>query len=193
MQENPGQFISAMYSVFTATDIMKFEVDVPWTALLDHLNHRKWIEQNNMSPLWVGKASFYRFSCLDNKNLAQLAVENYEFRQSIYRQELEEMKRWSEKCGLSEMGFGRNKTEYTYYAVAACSCHPFNSIMRKAMAKAATIVTIADDFYDIEGSVSELRLLTKAIRRAELPSQRISTCSVVSSNKNYLFGSNPIQ
>ncbi|XP_073154167.1 S-linalool synthase-like [Henckelia pumila] len=146
-------------------NVMKYEMDVPWTARLDHLNHRKWIEEHNKSPLWVGKASFYRLSCLDNKNLARLAVKNYEFRQSIYKQELEEMKRWSEKWGLSEMGFGRDKTVYTYYAIASCSCHPFNSIMRVVMAKAATIVTVADDFYDMEGSVSEQRLLTTAIQR----------------------------
>ncbi|XP_073057547.1 LOW QUALITY PROTEIN: S-linalool synthase [Primulina eburnea] len=210
MQENPEQFISAMYSVFTATDIsfpgesksdearifariilqnatcsvrdfedhnfvisnglrnvMKYEMDVPWTARLDHLNHRKWIEESNKSPLWVGKASFYRLSCLDNKKLAQLAVENYEYRQSMYRQEMEEMKRWSEEGGLSKMGFGRDKTDYTYYAIAASACHPFNSIMRLAMAKSATIVVFADDFYDMEGSVSELHLLTTAIQRWE--------------------------
>lgn len=69
---------------------------------------------------------------------------------------------------MSEMGFGREKTVYTYYAVAACSCHPFDSIMRMVMAKAATIVTISDDFYDVEGSVSELDLLTTAIQRYPL-------------------------
>ncbi|KAI3456292.1 hypothetical protein Pfo_012955 [Paulownia fortunei] len=205
MEENSDQFVSAMYSVYRATDLIfpgesileeartfaikmlensntrngdhnfliskglqnmiKYELNVPWTARLDHLYHRKWIEENKISPLWIGKASFYRLSCLDNKKLLQLALENFEYQQSMYRQELEELKGWSRKWRLSEMGFGREKTVYTYFAVAACSCLPPNSIMRLVTAKAAIIVTVADDFYDMEGSLCELEILTDAVKR----------------------------
>lgn len=73
--------------------------------------------------------------------------------------------RWSKKWRLSEMGFGREKTAYTYFAVASCSCLPYNSIMRLVIAKAAIIVTVADDFYDMEGSLHELEILTDAVMR----------------------------
>ncbi|KAK6149889.1 hypothetical protein DH2020_017414 [Rehmannia glutinosa] len=99
-------------------NMLKYELNVPWTSRLDHLYHRKWIEENKISPLWIGKASFYRLSCLDNKKLMQLAL-------------------------LS----------------------PFDSIMRLVIAKAAIIVTVADDFYDMEGSLSELQILTDAVKR----------------------------
>ncbi|KAL8460390.1 hypothetical protein ACS0TY_032067 [Phlomoides rotata] len=205
MEKNSEQFISAMYSVYRATDLLfpgeteleearsfaikmlqnskntnndhnlfiskglqnliNYELSVPWSARLDRLYHRRWIEENQISPLSIGKASFYRMSCLDNKKLKQLAVQNYEFQQSIYIQELEELKGWSKKWRLSEMGFGREKTVYTYFAVASCSCLPYNSIMRLVIAKAAIIVTVADDFYDMEGSLHELEILTDAVKR----------------------------
>nr|QIQ55998.1 putative terpene synthase 7 [Eremophila drummondii] len=146
-------------------NMIKYELKQPWIARLDHLDHRKWIEENKISPLWIGKASFYRLSCLDNKNLMQLAVEYFEFQQSIYARESEELRRWSNKWKLSEMGFGREKTTYLYFATAASTCLPFNPIMRSVMAKAGIIVTVADDFYDTEGSLSELQVLTDAVKR----------------------------
>lgn len=63
------------------------------------------------------------------------------------------------------MGFGREKTVYTYFAVASCSLFPHNSIMRLLIAKAAIIVTVADDFYDMEASLPELETLTLAVQR----------------------------
>ncbi|KAL2495082.1 geranyllinalool synthase [Forsythia ovata] len=205
IEENCEQFITVMYSVYTATDLLfpgeyeleearkfakrmlersikrnkdhnfvlskrfhnviKHELKLPWIARLDHLDHRKWIEEYNVTPLWIGKTSFYRLSCLDKKNLMQLAVENYEFRQLIYRNELEELKRWSMKWGLSDMGFGREKTTYLYFAIAASNSLPLEPIVRLIGAKAGIIITVADDFYDMEGSLSELEVLTDAVKR----------------------------
>ncbi|KAG8385583.1 hypothetical protein BUALT_Bualt03G0060300 [Buddleja alternifolia] len=197
MEENYEQFISAMYSVYRATDLLypgenelekartfaikilekfnnrnsdhniliskglhnviKYELNFEWIARMDHLYHRMWIEENKSSPLWTAKASYYRLSCLDDKNLKQLAVENFEFRRSIYAQELAELK--------SEMGFGREKTTLIYFATAAGTCLPYNSTTRLEIAKAGIIVVVADDFYDMEGSLTELEVLTNAVRR----------------------------
>ncbi|GER36490.1 terpene synthase [Striga asiatica] len=146
-------------------NMIKYELNVPWTARLNHLYHRKWIEESITGPLCFGMPSFYGLSGPMNKKLLQIAVENYEFRQMIYRRELEELKGWSKKLRLSEMGFGREKTVYSYFVTAASSCFPLNSIMRSVAAKAAIIVTVADDFYDMEGSLTQLEALTDAIRR----------------------------
>ncbi|KAA8515305.1 hypothetical protein F0562_018465 [Nyssa sinensis] len=140
------------------------ELSLPWMARLDHLDHRMWIEENKFSTLCIGKASFYRLSCLHNDKLMKLAVENYEFRQSIYRGELEELKRWSKDWGLSEMGFGREKTTYCYFAVAASTSLSHNSLVRMIAAKSAILIIVADDFYDMEGSLNELQRLTEAVQ-----------------------------
>ncbi|CAI9270106.1 unnamed protein product [Lactuca saligna] len=167
------QRISATKNIVNDTVVMlpniskmiEEELSIPWIARLDHLDHRMWIEQNNEGPLWVGKASFYRLSCIHNFELMQLAVENYAFRQLIYQNELAELKRWSKKWGLTEMGFGREKTVYCYFSVAASTCLPHDSIIRMLVAKSAILITVADDFFDMIGNLEELHILIDAIRR----------------------------
>ncbi|KAK3015532.1 hypothetical protein RJ639_006663 [Escallonia herrerae] len=145
--------------------VIEQELSLPWIARLDHLDHRMWIEENRVSPLWTGKASFYRLTCLQDENIMQLAMENYKFRQLIYRNELEELKRWSKDTGLSDMGFGREKTSYCYFAVAASSCLPHDSLVRMIVAKSAILITVADDFFDMKGALDELQELTEAVQR----------------------------
>lgn len=145
--------------------VIKHELSLPWIARLDHLDHRMWIEENKTSPLWTGKASLYRLSYLHNEKLLELASKNYNFRQSIYAKELEELTRWSSKTGFTDIGFGREKSTYCYFAVSASSCLPLDSMVRLLIAKSAIIITVADDFYDMEGTLSELKLLTEAVQR----------------------------
>lgn len=74
--------------------------------------------------------------------------------------------RWSKDLGLTHMGFGREKTTYCYFAAAAaCTSLPYDSDVRKMVAKSAIIVTVADDFFDMKGSLSDLNCLTEAVQR----------------------------
>ncbi|KVI00937.1 Terpene synthase, metal-binding domain-containing protein [Cynara cardunculus var. scolymus] len=185
LEKNCGQFTSLMYSVYRATDLMfigeneadqarsfskkmlqkistikktvddnvvirpnlskviEEELSVPWIARLDHLDHRMWIEQNKEEPMWIGKASFYRLSCVHIQLLC----------------------RWSKMWGLAELGFGREKTTYCYFVVAASTCLPHDSIIRMLVAKSAILITVADDFFDMKGSLEELQMLIEAIHR----------------------------
>ncbi|KAJ7968504.1 Terpene synthase [Quillaja saponaria] len=63
------------------------------------------------------------------------------------------------------MGFGREKTTYCYFAIAACTSLPCDSYVRMLVAKSAILITVADDFFDMKGSLSELEDLTDAVRR----------------------------
>ncbi|KAE8728572.1 putative P(E)-nerolidol/(E,E)-geranyl linalool synthase [Hibiscus syriacus] len=84
------------------------------------LEHRAWIEENEMNALWPERPLF----------TVQLAVADYEFRQSIYKKEMAELK-----------------------------------------SKSAILITVADDFFDMEGSLEELNILTDAVRRIKWPQQ----------------------
>ncbi|GJY13172.1 (E,E)-geranyllinalool synthase-like protein [Tanacetum coccineum] len=141
------------------------ELSIQWIARLDHLDHRMWIEQSKEGPLWRGKASYYTLSCVHSTGLMRLAMENYTFRQSIYQNELKELKRWSKKWGLTEMGFGREKTLYCYFAIAASTSLPHDSIIRMLVAKSAIVITVADDFFDMRGTLEELQVLIDAVYR----------------------------
>lgn len=63
------------------------------------------------------------------------------------------------------MGFGREKTVYCYFSVAASTCLPHDSIIRMLVAKSAILITVADDFFDMIGNLEELHILIDAIRR----------------------------
>ncbi|KAL3341116.1 hypothetical protein AABB24_025595 [Solanum stoloniferum] len=155
-------------SLFPALQkVIEHELNVPWFARLEHLDHRIWIELNQSIPFSIGNSSFYWLAYLQNEKLMQLAVQNYEYRQSIYRRELEDLKRWSKEKGLVDIGFGREKTTYSYFASAASSSSflPYESFLRLIVAKCSIVITVADDFYDEEASLSELHILSEAIQR----------------------------
>ncbi|KAF7844906.1 (E,E)-geranyllinalool synthase [Senna tora] len=145
--------------------MIEHELNVPWLARLEHLEHRMWIEEKEANSLWVGKASYNRISNRHNDELLQLAIANYECRQSLYKYELKELKRWSEELGLTRMGFGREKTSYCYFAVAAATSLPRDSYIRMLVAKSAIVITVADDFFDMKASLPQLQNLTHAIQR----------------------------
>ncbi|KAM7530691.1 hypothetical protein LguiB_034101 [Lonicera macranthoides] len=115
--------------------VIEHELSGPWIARLDHLDHRLWIEENKFNPLCIGIGS----------------------KASFYR--------WSKEWGLSDMGFGREKTTYCYFAVTtSCSQLSRDSAVRLIIAKSAIIIVVADDFYDIkQASLDELHALTNAI------------------------------
>ncbi|KAL8087952.1 hypothetical protein AgCh_037916 [Apium graveolens] len=145
--------------------MVKKELSTPWIARVDHLDHRMWIETISSPPLGLEKPSFSRLSCLDDDILIQLSVQNYNFRQSIFKNELEELKSWSKQWGLADMGFGREKTTYCYFAVCSTMYSPHHSVIRKLVTKSAILITVTDDFYDMEGSLAELQTLTEAVQR----------------------------
>ncbi|KAG5113394.1 hypothetical protein JHK82_036663 [Glycine max] len=142
------------------------ELNIPWLAHMDHLDHRIWIEENEeVNFLWKGKTSHVRISHFHNVDLLQLAMQNYEFKQSIFKSELKELMRWAQNCGLTNMGFGREKTTYCYYAIAAATTYPNDTYVRMLVAKSAVMITVADDFFDAEGSFKELNDFMNAVRR----------------------------
>ncbi|KAI6703821.1 hypothetical protein NL676_012957 [Syzygium grande] len=147
--------------------MIEHELGLPWMTRLDHLEHRLWLEEKDACVLWMGKFSCHRSSLVHNQDIMQLAVQNFVLRQSVYRMELDVVKEWSETTGLSKMGFSREKTTYSYFAVASSVYLPCNSDVRVLVAKSAIIVTVADDFFDMEGSLEDLEKLTDAVQRWE--------------------------
>ncbi|XWS19557.1 hypothetical protein CRYUN_Cryun31cG0025600 [Craigia yunnanensis] len=144
---------------------IEHELSLPWIVRLNHLEHRTWIEEDDMNVLWAGKTSFHRLSSLKNEKFVKLAVAEYEFRQSIYKNEMAELKSWCLKWDLSDMGFGREKTMYCYFASCASLSLPYDSYIRMTVAKGGILITVEDDFFDMEGSLNELNILTDAVRR----------------------------
>ncbi|KAM7255129.1 hypothetical protein ACFE04_020370 [Oxalis oulophora] len=144
------------------TNVIEHEINIPWITQMGHLQSRMWIEEEN-NNFWMGKGSFHMLQSPHKDNLRQLAIKNFESRQSTYKHELEELKRWTRINRLSDLGFGRERTTYCYFAIA--SCDSVGASLRMMVSKLAILITVTDDFYDTEGSILELRALTDAIRR----------------------------
>ncbi|CAK8531139.1 unnamed protein product [Lathyrus sativus] len=140
-----------------------------WFARLDHLEQRVWIEETEANVLWKGKTSYNRVSCIYNDEFLQLATLNFEFKQFLYKNELNELNehnRWVKKCGLINMGFGREKSTCCYFVVvASLTSLPHDFYVRMLIAKTAIIITVTDDFFDTVGSLNELEILTEAVQR----------------------------
>ncbi|CAA7029667.1 unnamed protein product [Microthlaspi erraticum] len=145
---------------------IKHEMSTPWMARLKHLDHRMWIEDKDSNAFSIGKASLIR---IYSHKLTHLASRNFELRQAVYRREMEDLVKWVKKWGLNDIGFGREKTTYCYFASSSSTSLPFESAtnVRTLMAKSGILITVADDFFDEEGSVDELEALTKAVLRWE--------------------------
>ncbi|XP_047164411.1 (E,E)-geranyllinalool synthase [Vigna umbellata] len=145
--------------------MVQHELNTHWLGQTDHLKHRMWIENYDTNLLWKGKTSHVRISHFHNIDLLELAMQNYEFKQSIFIHELEELTRWVKDYGVTKMGFGREKTTYCYYSIAAATTYPNHSYVRTLVAKSAILITIVDDFFDKEGSLRDLKHFTNAIIR----------------------------
>ncbi|KAF8114186.1 hypothetical protein N665_0040s0041 [Sinapis alba] len=145
---------------------IKHEMSTPWMARLKHLDHRMWIEDRDSNVISIGKASSIRIHA---DKLTHLASRNFELRQAVYRREMEDLIKWVKKWGLNNIGFGREKTTYCYFAASSSTSLPFESAanVRMLMAKSGIIITVADDFFDEEGSPDELEALTEAVLRWE--------------------------
>ncbi|XP_010418061.1 PREDICTED: (E,E)-geranyllinalool synthase-like isoform X2 [Camelina sativa] len=145
---------------------IKHEISSPWRARLKHLDHRMWIEDKDSNAFSVGKASLIRISI---DKFTHLALRNFELRQAVYRHEMEDLITWVKKSGLNDIGFGREKTTYCYFAASSSTSLPIKTAtnIRKLMAKSGILITVADDFFDEEGSFDELGALTKAVIRWE--------------------------
>ncbi|KAM6550262.1 hypothetical protein CsatB_000070 [Cannabis sativa] len=148
--------------------LIEHELSLSWMARLDHLEHRVYIEATDQThdALWMGKSS-QRLLSVHNDKLVCLANLNYRLKQSLFKTELEHLTRWCKEWGLSEMGFGREKSTYCYFAVASVCCSlDYNSPIRMMIAKSAILITITDDFFDMKGSIiTELNTFTKAVQR----------------------------
>nr|QWB49556.1 terpene synthase 25 [Aquilaria sinensis] len=150
--------VSIFVQIFSGTKRLRLSTKLACPGLLGWITWSTgWIEEKDMNALWMARASFHRLSDVVNGKLLQLAMLDYEFRQFIYKNELEEVKRWSRMWGLSEMGFGREKTTYCYFAIASSFSLPYQSDMRLLVAKArwdgkglkghsATIFNALDNF-----------------------------------------------
>lgn len=66
---------------------------------------------------------------------------------------------------LDKLKFARQKTAYCYFSVAATLSSPELSDARISWAKSSILTTVIDDFFDVGGSMDELRNLIQCVEK----------------------------
>nr|WAK98082.1 3-carene synthase [Thuja plicata] len=105
-----------------------------------------------------------------NSKLLELAKIDFNKIQSIQQQELQILSRWWTESGLAKLEFARHRHVEFYFWAAGVCIEPKYSTFRIGFAKMATFVTCLDDIYDTYGTIGELEIFTKAIKRWDLRS-----------------------
>ncbi|GAB2302501.1 hypothetical protein Dimus_036509 [Dionaea muscipula] len=109
----------AKYIIHEVEDALKN----PYYASLEHIANRRCIEHYNLDNTTVHKTSF-RFEALDDDVLLKLAVEDFNYCQSIHLQELKQLKQWNMVNRLDQLSFSRQKLIYCYFSAASTIFSP---------------------------------------------------------------------
>ncbi|XP_038976928.1 ent-kaur-16-ene synthase, chloroplastic-like [Phoenix dactylifera] len=124
-------------------------------ANVERLEHKSYIENFKVENLQVLKTS-YTSSGIDDKDLFELALEDFNLCQSIYRKELQHIESWVKEKRLDQLEFARQKQIYCYFTAAAMIFSPESFDARMSWAKNTVLTVVVDDFFDQGGSREEL-------------------------------------
>ncbi|PIN08371.1 Ent-kaurene synthase [Handroanthus impetiginosus] len=134
----------------------------PFFANLDRVAKLRIIEHYKFDDTRILKTSYW-LPNFGNKDFLFLSVEDFNKCQAIHHEELKELERWVIENRLDELKFARSKSSYCYFSAAATSFAPELSDARMSWAKNAVLITVVDDFFDVGGSLEELKNLIQLV------------------------------
>ncbi|KAJ8775417.1 hypothetical protein K2173_023182 [Erythroxylum novogranatense] len=133
---------------------------------LERLEAKRNLELFDIDNLQLLKTS-HRSSNVNNKDMLLFSVKDYNFCQSIYQKEIQDLERWVKDNKLDQLDFARQKLNYCYFSTAAIIYQPQLSEARISMTKNCVLATVFDDFFDCGGSTEELENMMKLFERWE--------------------------
>ncbi|XP_029130991.1 probable terpene synthase 11 [Cajanus cajan] len=102
-------------------------------------------------------------------SLLELAKLDHVMVQMMHQKELAEISGWWKKLGLVErLGFARDRPEECFLWTVGVFPEPYYSTCRIELTKTICILLVMDDIFDTYGTLDELILFTKAIKRWDL-------------------------
>ncbi|CAH2067899.1 unnamed protein product [Thlaspi arvense] len=161
-------FLSDEYSLDLSQLHVEDALAFPPYASLERLDHRrKLLSGSCVENTRVMKTSY----CLPNvcsSDILKLAVEDFNFCQSIHGEEMKRLDRWIVENRLQELKFARQKLAYCYFSGAATLFSPELSDARISWAKGGVLTTVVDDFFDVGGSKEEMENLIHLVEKWDL-------------------------
>ncbi|XP_009106668.1 ent-kaur-16-ene synthase, chloroplastic isoform X1 [Brassica rapa] len=140
----------------------------PHYASLKRLDHRrKLLRGFCLENTRVMKTS-YCFPNVCSSDILKLAVEDFNFCQSIHGEEMKRLDRWIVENRLQELKFARQKLAYCYFSGAATLFSPELSDARISWAKGGVLTTVIDDFFDVGASKEEMENFIHLVEQWDL-------------------------
>ncbi|CAL5030107.1 unnamed protein product [Urochloa decumbens] len=133
-------------------------LECPFYTALDRLDHRRNIENFDVTGHQMLKTSYYT-----NNDILAFAVRDFSVSQFTYQEELRHLNSWVKESRLDQLAFARQKLEYFYLSAAGTIFTPELSDARILWAKNGVLTTIVDDFFDVGGSTEELKNLVALV------------------------------
>lgn len=156
-----GDYMNSSKKAFKeVNDALKF----PFNGSLERMSTRRNIEHYNVDNTRILKTT-YSSSNISNKDYLNLALQDFNTCQSIYREELKDLERWVVENRLDKLKFARQKTAYCYFSVASFLYSHELSDARISWAKSSILTTVIDDFFDVGGTMDELVNFVQTIEK----------------------------
>ncbi|KAJ0042981.1 hypothetical protein Pint_18084 [Pistacia integerrima] len=154
---------------------VEYALKFTYHSQLERLTHRTNIEHYSVDDTRILKTS-YRPLNIGNQYFQQLAVNDFNICQSIYREELKQLERWVVENKLDRLKFVRQKMAYSYFSGVATLFSPELSETRLYWAKSIVLTTVVDDFFDVGSSIEELVNLVQLVEKWNV-GEGINCCS----------------
>nr|QIA61390.1 terpene synthase 5 [Chiococca alba] len=165
------------HHLFNGSDVKPFpnpiykQVDYalkfPTPLILQRVENKTLIQNYDVDSTRLLKTS-YRSSNFCNEDLLRLAVKDFNDCQLLHRKELKELERWSADNRLHELKFARQKAIYCSFSAAATIFIPEWYEARMSLAKNSVLATVVDDFFDVGGSMEELKKLIEFVEKWDI-------------------------
>ncbi|KAK6947192.1 Terpene synthase, metal-binding domain [Dillenia turbinata] len=128
---------------------------------LNRLGHRRYIEHHNIDGIRTLKSSYWCPN-IGNEDFRRLAVEEYNYSQSMYQKELKQFQRWLSENKLDNLSYAFPfKHSYGYLCAAATLFPPELADARMSWARNSVLTTVIDEFFDAVGTKEELENLVE--------------------------------
>ncbi|KAG6675452.1 hypothetical protein I3842_15G102500 [Carya illinoinensis] len=100
-----------------------------------------------------------------NPTLLELAELDFNMVQAVHQQDLKEVSRWWRSTGLGDLSFARDRVVENFLWAVGILFHPQFGYERRMLTKLGALLTVVDDFYDVYGTLEELKLFTDVVER----------------------------
>ncbi|KAK4267998.1 hypothetical protein QN277_024707 [Acacia crassicarpa] len=157
-----------------------FSLSFPHHAYLDFIFNRRSIDHYKVDQRRVLKSSYSSWN-LANKEYLKLGVEDFNYCQSLFREEFDLFNQWIIQSGLEKLHFlfSKTKAAYTFFSVAATLTSPKLGEARLAWAKQGLLGCVVDDFFDVWSTEEEQINLTQLMEKWDVDVNKESCSETV--------------